>query len=94
MQEFDVVVIGAGPAGGQTARSLAKKGVKVLLVEKYKDFSLNNFSSAGMTLEPLKEFNIPESVVAAYWNNIVIQCTKKSYVWSSNSKFGDRNLLR
>lgn len=88
MQEFDVVVIGAGPAGGQTARSLAKKGVKVLLVEKYKDFSLNNFSSAGMTLEPLKEFNIPESVVAAYWNNIVIQCTKKSYVWSSNSKKG------
>jgi len=50
MQEFDVVVIGAGPAGGQTARSLAKKGVKVLLVEKYKDFSLNNFSSAGTLL--------------------------------------------
>ena len=41
-----------------------------------------------MTLEPLKEFNIPESVVAAYWNDIVIQCTKKSYAWSSNSKKG------
>ena len=88
MEYFDVVVIGGGPAGGQTARTLAKKGVKVLLVEKHKDFSLNNFSSAGMTLEPLKEFDIPDEVIGSYWTDIVIQCTGKSYTWSADTAKG------
>ena len=57
---FDVVIVGGGPAGGQTARSLAKKGLKVLMVEKHASFEDNNFSSAGMTLEPLTEFDIPD----------------------------------
>jgi flavin-dependent dehydrogenase len=88
MEEFDVVVIGGGPAGGQTSRSLAKKGFKVALVEKHKNFSLNNFSSAGMTLEPLEEFDIPDAVIGAYWSDLVIQCTKKSYTWQGNAKKG------
>ena len=33
---FDAVVVGGGPAGASTARFLAQKGVKVLLVEKEK----------------------------------------------------------
>ncbi len=88
MEEFDVVVIGAGPAGGQTSRALAKKGIKVALVEKHINFSLNNFSSAGMTLEPLDEFDIPKNVVGAYWNDLVIQCTQNKYTWKANSKKG------
>ena len=88
MKEFDVVVIGGGPAGGQTARNLAKKGHKVLLVERYENFSLNNFSSAGMTLEPLDEFDLPESVIGAYWKDLVIQCTKEAYTWKGKTNKG------
>jgi len=88
IEYFDVVVVGGGPAGGQTARSLAQKGVRVLLVEKHESFSLNNFSSAGMTLEPLDEFNIPESVVGAYWQDLVIQCTQEAYTWQGETKKG------
>lgn len=88
MEEFDVVVIGGGPAGGQTSRNLAKKGHKVLLVERYENFSLNNFSSAGMTLEPLDEFDLPESVIGAYWKDLVIQCTKKAYTWEGKTNKG------
>lgn len=33
---FDVIVIGAGPAGSTTAKTLAANGYKVLLVEKFK----------------------------------------------------------
>jgi flavin-dependent dehydrogenase len=89
MQEsFDVIVIGGGPAGGQTARNLTKLGHKVLLAERYESFKDNNFSSAGMTLVPLEEFQLPESVVGAYWNNLKIQCSKNEYVWTSNEKKG------
>ncbi|QTD39090.1 NAD(P)/FAD-dependent oxidoreductase [Polaribacter batillariae] len=87
-EQYDVVVIGGGPAGGQTSRSLAKKGLNVLLVEKYNSFALNNFSSAGMTLEPLNEFQLPETIVGAYWKDIVIQCTQKAYTWKGNTKKG------
>lgn len=85
---FDVVIIGGGPAGGQVARNLSKKGHKVLLVEKYQTFFENSFSSAGMTLEPLKEFNLPESVIGSYWKNITIQCTEKSYCWKGDTNKG------
>lgn len=33
---FDVLVVGAGPAGSTAAKTLAEKGYKVLLVEKFK----------------------------------------------------------
>lgn len=80
-ENYDVIVIGGGPGGGQTARNLSKRGYKVLLVEKFASFAENNFSSAGMTLEPMDEFNLPQSIVVAYWKDFEIQCTKKSYLW-------------
>ena len=88
MKSYDVIIVGGGPAGGQTARNLSKLGYKVLLTERYDSFEDNNFSSAGMTLEPLDEFDLPESVVGAYWKNLVIQCTKDEYRWDSNEKKG------
>ena len=35
MKRFDVVIIGAGPAGGQCARKLTQAGQQVLLVEQH-----------------------------------------------------------
>ncbi|NIS60056.1 MAG: FAD-dependent oxidoreductase, partial [Proteobacteria bacterium] len=32
--EYDVIIVGAGPAGSTTARSCAEKGLKTLLIEK------------------------------------------------------------
>ena len=87
-KEYDVVVIGGGPAGGQAARNLSKKGHRVLLVERYPSFEDNNFSSAGMTLEPLKEFNLPDTVIGSYWKDITIQCTEKGYDWKGDANKG------
>ena len=87
-KNYDVIVIGGGPAGGQASRNLSKRGYRVLLVEKYSSFAENNFSSAGMTLEPMSEFNLPESIVGAYWNDLVIQCTQNSYTWKGNEPKG------
>lgn len=88
MMHYDIIVVGAGPAGGQCARVLSSKGYSVLLVEQYKSFSDNNFSSAGMTLLPLKKFDIPEKTIGSYWKNIFIQSSKKTYKWNSNTNKG------
>lgn len=88
VEKYDVIVIGGGPAGGQCVRELSAMGCKTLLVERYNSFEENNFSSAGMTLAPLSEFDLPESVVGAYWKNLVIQCTDKAYQWEGQEKKG------
>tara|TARA_R110001632_G_scaffold111825_1_gene222665 strand:- start:1520 stop:2740 length:1221 start_codon:yes stop_codon:yes gene_type:complete len=85
---YDVVVIGGGPAGGQTARNLAKKGHKVVLVERSQNFNENSFSSAGMTLAPLKEFDLPNSIIGSYWKDITIQCTENGYDWKGEVNKG------
>jgi len=33
---YDVIVVGAGPAGSTAAKNLAEKGIKVLLLDKAK----------------------------------------------------------
>ncbi|MDG2167189.1 MAG: FAD-dependent oxidoreductase, partial [Opitutales bacterium] len=36
--EYDVIVVGSGAAGGQTAYTLAMEGVKVLMLEAGRDY--------------------------------------------------------
>ncbi len=62
--DFDVVVIGSGPAGATTARLAATKGLKVLLVDKHQELgtpiqcsgavSRHGLTSSG--IEPNNEF--------------------------------------
>ncbi|WP_322742642.1 NAD(P)/FAD-dependent oxidoreductase [Synechocystis salina] len=67
-----MVIIGAGPSGGQCARRLAQQGVRVLLVEQHSNFSQNNYSSAASPLETMALFDLPPGVVARYWRNLAI----------------------
>ena len=85
-KNYDVIVIGGGPAGGQAARNLTKKGHQVLLVEKYNSFADNNFSSAGMTLEPMFEFDLPETIVGAYWND-PFKIAKETFPWAFSTAY-------
>ncbi|WP_197484773.1 NAD(P)/FAD-dependent oxidoreductase [Phormidesmis priestleyi] len=88
MKKFDVVVVGGGPAGGQCARILAKSGRKVLLIERFKDFTKNSFSSAGTPLETLEKFDLPQRVVGSFWNQLVIVTSNKRGVWKSEKTLG------
>ncbi|MCU0534906.1 MAG: NAD(P)/FAD-dependent oxidoreductase [Hydrococcus sp. Prado102] len=88
MQNFDVVVVGTGPAGGQCARILAKKGWKVLLVEQHETFLANNFSSAASPIEILSDYDIPSHCVGSYWNNLAILSTNVSRHWESSESLG------
>ena len=83
-----MVVVGGGPAGGQCARSLAKAGRSVLLVERHKDFAINSFSSAGTPLETLRQYDLPESVVGTYWNKFVVVTSNQQGEWETPAAIG------
>lgn len=88
MKKYDVVVVGAGPAGGQCARELTQQGFKILLVDKAKSFLENNYSSGGAPLDFMAHFDLPDSIVGTYWNILRIQSTKSKATWTASSPFG------
>ena len=88
MPEFDVVIIGAGPAGCQCARLLARSNYRVLLVEQHENFDRNNFSSAGTPLETLEQFDLPKEVVGSFWQKITLITSKKNHSWDSSQPLG------
>lgn len=87
-ETFDVVIVGAGPAGGQCGRVLAQQGYRVLLIERFRDFYRNNFSSGGTPLETLSRFDLPETVVGSWWRRLEIVTSEKHGRWTSDQPQG------
>lgn len=88
MIEYDVVVVGLGPAGGQCARELAGKGFKVLLIDRAKNYLENNYSSGGAPLEILAEYQLPSSLAGTFWNILRINSTHACSSWTADFPFG------
>ncbi len=61
---YDLIVIGAGPAGASAARTAAQLGLKTLLLEKEKA-PRNKLCGGGVTPKVLKlfDFNLPDGLV-------------------------------
>lgn len=57
-KDYDVVVVGAGPAGSMTAKTLAEKGVKVLVVEKRQEIGAPKRCAEGISLQGMKKSGI------------------------------------
>lgn len=83
---FDVVIAGAGPAGGHLARLLAGRGRSVLVVDAIPDWQHNPFSSAGLPLDALDRWGLPQSLVKARWRGLEIVSTAERGFWE-----GDRD---
>jgi digeranylgeranylglycerophospholipid reductase len=88
MQSFDIVVVGAGPAGGHCARTLAKNGYRVLLAEQHSSFEINNFSSAATPLKTLELFNLPEQTIGSVWDKLTIVSSNARKTWTSPEPLG------
>ena len=88
MKTFDTVIIGAGPAGAQCARTLATSNPRVLLVEQHETFQQNDFSSAVTPLKTLANFQLPETVVGTFWQKLEIVSTNNAHIWESPKSLG------
>jgi flavin-dependent dehydrogenase len=62
-----VLVVGAGPSGGDLARRLALQGVDVLLVDRLDDLTRSAFSSAALPIETMTSLGLPAEVVGSRW---------------------------
>src|SRR5439155_10077474 len=60
MERFDVVIIGAGLAGLQTARLLAERGLRVLLVDRKSALDQAIHTTGIFVRRTLEDFALPE----------------------------------
>jgi digeranylgeranylglycerophospholipid reductase len=73
---FDIVIAGAGPAGAQCARDLAKRGYDVLVLETESEGAFpnqSNKSTAGTFPSMMGAFGIPDDVVMNYTDSVVLE---------------------
>lgn len=59
--KYDVVVVGAGPAGLSASQAAAASGVKVLLLEKERQIGHPVRTSGGTWIEDMTKYGIPAS---------------------------------
>ena len=59
--DYDLVVVGGGPAGSSTAFTAAKSGIKVALLEKENSIAETVRTSGVTWVKNIKEFGIPEN---------------------------------
>ena len=79
---YDVVIAGAGPAGGQCARDLAARGYDVLVLETESEDVFprtSNKSTAGTFPRMMTAFGVPDDVVMHYTTNVVLESPNNHY---------------
>lgn len=62
MPDYEVVVVGAGPAGSMMTKELAERGISVLCIEKEVEIGYTNKSTAATPMDTFQTFNLPREV--------------------------------
>ncbi|WP_254765793.1 digeranylgeranylglycerophospholipid reductase [Salinilacihabitans rarus] len=82
-EDYDVVIAGAGPAGGQCARDLAARGYDVVVLETESEAEFpkqSNKSTAGTFPSMMASFGVPDDVVQHYTDSVVLESPSDYYV--------------
>ncbi len=62
VQQYDVIIIGGGPAGLQCALELSRSELKILLLEKAMDFG-DKLCAGGLTAKDLQLLSLPQHLL-------------------------------
>lgn len=74
-EHYDVVIVGAGPAGLMAAKVLAEGGKDVVVFEKNKVIG-DKVCAGGITEKDMK-YSIPESIIERKFNKIVVSTERQ-----------------
>jgi digeranylgeranylglycerophospholipid reductase len=80
--QFDVVIAGAGPAGGQCARDLAARGYDVVVLETEAEAEFprqSNKSTAGTFPSMMASFGVPDRLVEQFTDSVVVESPNDHY---------------
>jgi len=75
MDEFDVIIVGAGPAGLSCAIELQKSNLRVLLIEKNKEIG-PKICGGGLTTK-IKDLGIPLDIAEILFPEVSISIADK-----------------
>ena len=78
--EYDIVVVGAGPAGSTAAKTLAEQGLSILLIDKEK-FPRDKPCGGGLPLRVLKRFPYIKDI------NVIESYSYGGYVYSPSLRY-------
>ena len=67
--EYDLVVVGAGPAGSSAAYAAAKNGIKVALLEKEENVAQTVRTSGVTWIDYAKEFGIRKTATCLLYTS-------------------------
>jgi len=59
---YDVVVVGAGPGGAESARTTARAGLRTLLLEEHPTVGIPSHCTGKLSVHAFEEFEIPRSL--------------------------------
>ncbi|MFA7319652.1 MAG: NAD(P)/FAD-dependent oxidoreductase [Parcubacteria group bacterium] len=74
MESYDVIIIGAGPAGLTAAKILGDAGKSVLLLEKNHEIG-PKICAGGLTPKSIRYLNLPEEVIDYKYKEIVFNAS-------------------
>lgn len=88
MKDFEVIVVGAGPAGAMITKELAKRKISVACIEREIEAGYPSKSTAGTPLDTFEVFDIPENLGYEGVSGLRVFGPSQSYVHESPTVFG------
>ena len=86
--DFEVIVVGAGPAGAMLTKELAKRRISVLCIEKEAEVGYPNKSTAGTPVETFELFDIPTELSYSAISGLRLYGPSEYYEVDFDSVFG------
>ncbi len=62
MTVYDVIVVGAGPAGSEAARAASLAGLRTLLVEEHPTIGIPSHCTGKLSVHAFREFDLPRAL--------------------------------
>ena len=96
MQRFDVAVIGAGLAGLQCAQGLARRGLRVLLVDRKTDVGDRVHTTGIFVRKTLEDYALPADCLGPPVHTVVLHSPagRELTLQSSHDEFRIGNMGR